>query len=288
MAETDLQSWLRKNGYGEICHSEPLSGGDICQTAVIDTQGGQKLCVKLHSHPPPEFFGAEARGLQTLRASQSDTRHPLTIPEVYGWGTDFIVMQYLVPAPRQADFWSALGRGLAAMHALPAPFFGFETDNYCGTTPQENGHYNDGYHFFAEQRLGVQARMAFERGLIRASELDTVEKIGWRLSEWIPLQPPSLLHGDLWSGNVHTDAQGRPALIDPACHYGWAEADLAMTALFGGFPEGFYRAYEEVRSLEPGWRERLFIYNLYHLLNHLNLFGGSYYEKVMQAVKRLR
>lgn len=287
MAPTDLQHWLTDNGYGEIRHRQPLSGGDICQTAVVDTQSGQTLCIKQHSRPPADFFAAEARGLQALRATQAQTRHPLTIPEVYGWGAQFIVMQYLTPAPRQPDFWSALGWGLAEIHALPAPFFGFETDNYCGTTPQKNGRYTDGYRFFAEQRLGVQARMALDQGHIQAAELRAIEEIGTRLQDLIPSQPPSLLHGDLWSGNVHTEDQGLPALIDPACHYGWAEADLAMTTLFGEFPERFYSAYEEVHSLEPGWRQRLFIYNLYHLLNHLNLFGGSYYRQVMHTVKRL-
>ncbi len=143
----------------------------------------------------------------------------------------------------------------------------------------------DGHAFFGEQRLLYQGCLALERGLLSAGEMLRLEQLVNRLPELIPLQPASLIHGDLWSGNALSGPGGEPALIDPAAHYGWAEAELAMTALFGGFPGEFYRAYQEAASLEPGWRERFQIYNLYHLLNHLNLFGRGYRTDVVNILQ---
>ncbi len=144
----------------------------------------------------------------------------------------------------------------------------------------------DGYAFFAEQRLIYQARLAFDSRLLDERETRRVAALAQRLPELIPEQPASLIHGDLWSGNAVTDSAGGPALIDPAAHYGWAEAELGMTSLFGGFPSRFYEAYDQDRSLQPGWRERLPLYNLYHLLNHLNLFGAGYLGQVRSILSR--
>ena len=130
--------------------------------------------------------------------------------------------------------------------------------------------------------------MAARQSLLATGEADAVRKLGKRLSELVPEQPASLIHGDLWGGNAMTDENGSPAIIDPAVYYGWAEADLAMTALFGGFNDRFYAAYIERRPLPPGWRERFGLYNLYHLLNHLNLFGRAYYGQVMGVLNKYR
>jgi fructosamine-3-kinase len=143
----------------------------------------------------------------------------------------------------------------------------------------------DGHRFFAERRLLYQARLAERRGLLGREQVRQAERLAARLPELIPEQPASLIHGDLWSGNTITDAAGNPALIDPAAYYGWAEAELAMTALFGAFPAGFYQAYAERRTLEPGFRQRFPIYNLYHLFNHLNLFGGGYRGEVLSILR---
>jgi fructosamine-3-kinase len=122
--------------------------------------------------------------------------------------------------------------------------------------------------------------------LLERADLNRLENIASRLSNWIPQQPPVLLHGDLWSGNVHCDAQGSPALIDPACYWGWAEAELAMTSLFGGFEPDFYTSYAECSGMDSDWPERAPLYNLYHLLNHLLLFGGSYLGSIRQICRR--
>jgi fructosamine-3-kinase len=206
-------------------------------------------------------------------------------------GERFLLLEYLEPAPPGPRAWEVLGRQLAALHAHTAPAFGFPHANYLGSTPQPNTTTADGFQFFGEQRLLFQARLAHERGLLPAEGLHQAERLAGRLSELVPAQPASLIHGDLWSGNVIPGPDGALGLIDPAAHYGWAEAELAMTALFGGFPAGFYSAYAEAalalgRPLAPGWRERFPIYNLYHLLNHLNLFGRSYLGEVAALLQR--
>jgi len=172
------------------------------------------------------------------------------------------------------------------LHQHTQARFGFEHDNYIGSTRQPNPWMENGYQFFAEQRLVFQAHLAYQKGLFSPGDLKSVEKIAAQLPDLIPLQPPSLLHGDLWSGNAITDDQGAPAIIDPAAHYGWAEAELAMTVLFGSFPSVFYQAYEEVRPLEAGYFSRFQIYNLYHLINHLNIFGRGYLGQVHAILRK--
>jgi fructosamine-3-kinase len=179
-----------------------------------------------------------------------------------------------------------LGKGLARLHLATAEQFGFDHDNYIGLTPQSNGWTRDGHEFFGRQRLGYQGDLAVRRNLLSSGERARLERLIDRLPELTPSQPASLIHGDLWGGNLIAGPGGEPALIDPAAHYGWAEADLAMTALFGGFDPAVYAAYQDCRPLAPGWRERFEIYNLYHLLNHLNLFGGGYHAGVMAVLRR--
>ncbi|UYN89766.1 MAG: fructosamine kinase family protein [Anaerolineales bacterium] len=226
------------------------------------------------------MFAREAEGLAALAATQT-----LRVPEVHLVGEDLLLLEDLQPATRAADYWQQLGRGLAQLHQHTSPQFGFAHDNYIGSTPQPNGWMADGFAFFAVRRLGYQARLAHSHGLLDADEVAAIQRLAARLPQLVPAQPASLLHGDLWAGNAITDGAGAPALIDPAAHYGWAEAELGMTALFGGFPLEFYAAYEAERPLEPGWRQRLSLYNLYHLLNHLNLFGRSYHAQVIEVVK---
>ncbi len=227
------------------------------------------------------MFAREAEGLAALAATKT-----LRVPGVHLVGDNFLLLEDLQPAPRAADYWQQLGRGLAELHSHTHTTFGFAHDNYIGSTPQPNGWLADGCEFFAERRLSYQARLAHDAGRLAANEVTAIERIAARLSQLVPPQPASLLHGDLWAGNAISDAAGIPALIDPAAHFGWAEAELAMTALFGGFPSEFYAAYSEAHPLEPGWRERFDVYNLYHLLNHLNIFGSSYYAQVMAVVGR--
>jgi protein-ribulosamine 3-kinase len=273
-------AWLLSQGYGKITSIRPVGGGCINNGALLETSSGGSFFLKTNRRTPADMFAREAEGLEAL-----DVPGGPRVPRPYLHGPDFLLMEDLAPAPRRQDYWPDFGRRLAALHNQTLPRFGFAHDNYIGSTPQPNPWTEDGYAFFAEQRLGYQARLARRTGLLGSDELSRVERLCRRLPELVPQQPASLIHGDLWSGNAMSDASGGAAIIDPAAHYGWAEAELAMTGLFGAFPEAFYLAYQEVRQLEPGFRERFSLYNLYHLLNHLNLFGPGYWGEVVTILK---
>lgn len=273
--------WCRQNGHGEVTAIHPVGGGCINNGMRLDAASGHTFFMKWNPSAPPDMFEREAEGLRALNLPDGPR-----VPEAFLSGETFLVLEDLAPARPQKGYWEAFGRRLAALHTHHGPSFGFEHDNYLGSTPQPNAWEEDGYAFFAERRLRFQAQLALHRRLIDRPEAQRVDALADRLSALIPEQPPSMIHGDLWSGNAISDAIGAPAMIDPAAHYGWAEAELGMTALFGGFPETFYAAYEEARPLAPGWRGRLPIYNLYHLLNHLNLFGRSYSPQVRSVLNR--
>jgi fructosamine-3-kinase len=227
------------------------------------------------------MFATEVEGLETLRITGGPC-----VPKPYLHGEDFLLMEDLSPAPQKQGYWEDFGVQMACLHNHTNERFGFEHDNYIGSTPQKNSWEADGYKFFAQHRLNFQVELAGKRGLLSKLEVEMAAKLGAKLHELVPAQPASIVHGDLWGGNATTDKKGAPAIIDPAAHFGWAEADLAMTALFGGFNERFYSAYNEARPLEVGWRGRFEIYNLYHLLNHLNLFGRGYHGGVMRTLNR--
>jgi fructosamine-3-kinase len=201
-------------------------------------------------------------------------------------GQDFILLEDLAPAPRRRTYWQDFGRQMALLHQVTFDKFGFEQDNFIGSTLQPNGWMANGFEFYAQNRYGYQADLAHQKGLLSDSEFSLAEYLISRIQELVPSQPASLLHGDLWSGNQIADSAGNPAIIDPAVYYGWAEADLAMMTLFGRPGAGFFEAYQEVQLLEDGWQERFDLYNLYHLLNHLNLFGGSYHAQVVNVLNR--
>lgn len=225
-------------------------------------------------------FRAEARGLAAMAATET-----VATPEVLQVDDTQLVTRLLVPQRPSRHAWETLGTQLAQLHQLRQPCFGFPEDNYCGATPQPNTRTDDGHLFFSEQRLLFQGRMARSAGRLRSSDLDDLDSLCARLQDLIPEQAPSLLHGDLWSGNVLFCADG-PYLIDPACYWGWPEADLAMTTLFGRFDNSFYESYQSISPLPPGFEERISLYNLYHLLNHLNIFGRTYHSEVVAVLRR--
>ncbi len=248
-----------------IADAEAVSGGCIhrCYRATLD---GRAVFVKLNEAQFADAFAAEADGLSALRAAGC------TAPEPLAHGTNdegaYLLMEFLELRSR-GDF-AALGRMLAGMHRLQASSFGWRRDNYIGSTPQQNGACKSWAQFWRERRLAPQIALANRNGhaLDAGNVCDLLEGH----------QPePSLLHGDLWGGNAAFLPNGAPVLFDPAVYYGDREADLAMTELFGGFPPEFYSAYG---ALPAGYETRKHLYNLYHLLNHLNLFGGGYLGQV--------
>ncbi len=276
-----LHAWFAEQGYGLVLASRPVTGGCISNGVVLTTKSGATFFLKTHPGVPQDFFAREAEGLLALQVEGGPV-----VPKPFLHGKNYILLEDLMPAPHQPDYWRAFGRQLARLHLHNHSRFGFEENNYIGSTPQPNPWMEDGDRFFAEQRLLFQAQLARQRGLLAREDAQRVERLVARLPELIPPQPASLIHGDLWGGNVISDARGAPAIIDPAAHYGWAEAELAMTTLFGSFPAEFYAAYEEIRPLVSNYNSRFPIYNLYHLLNHLNLFGQGYLSQVQSVLHK--
>lgn len=282
MIPGEVKRWLDDKGFGAVLSQQPVGGGCISNGNLVQTASGERFFLKQNRGVPADFFACEAHGLQALAAP--DGPH---VPRVHLVGAEFILMEDLQSAAPVQDYWEQFGRQLALLHTRhTAERYGFDRDNYIGSTPQPNTWEQDGFVFFGERRLLFQARLAQQRGLLEAGRVRQVEALVKRLPELVPSQPASLLHGDLWSGNAVTDNRGRPALIDPAAYYGWSEAELGMTRLFGGFPASFYQAYQEINPRPPGLEERLPLYNLYHLLNHLNLFGTGYYGQVVSLLGR--
>lgn len=281
MIPSKVKEWLKENNFGEVESSRSVGGGCINNGMLLVTQSGKRFFLKTNSRAPKDMFEREVEGLNALNVEGGPR-----VPIPYLNACDFLLMEDLSPTTRRSGYWEDFGRQMAELHNCTDDKFGFDNDNYIGSTPQQNPWTEDGHVFFSQHRLMFQAELAAGKGLLTTQEADQVRKLAENLKERVPEQPASLIHGDLWGGNAMTDETGSPAIIDPAAHYGWAEADLAMTVLFGGFNPSFYEAYTEYRPLPSGWKERFGLYNLYHLLNHLNLFGRGYYGQVMGIVNR--
>ncbi|HZP67644.1 MAG TPA: fructosamine kinase family protein [Rudaea sp.] len=242
--------------------------------------GGRRAFVKLRRARPADFFAAEARGLAALAATRS-----VRVPDVLAVWRHGIALEDLGNGVATPAAWERAGRGLAALHRVRRERFGFEAPGWCGDSPQDNTPDADGFRFFVERRLLPQARRAFDAGLLGRADLERVHAVCGRLRERLPDRPPVLVHGDLWLGNLHVCGDGGVALIDAgAAHAGWAESDLAMAILFGEPPGVFFDAYAEAAGIDREWRSRAPLYNLYHLLNHLNLFGAGYLGAVRSVL----
>jgi fructosamine-3-kinase len=262
---------------------QPLSGGDI-NAAFRLQDADTSYFVKLNRPELVAMFAAEFAGLQDLARTKT-LRVPS--PVVYG-ATEthcFLVLEYLELGRSSAISQRLLGQQLACLHQQVQPYFGWHRDNTIGSTLQPNRQSNDWLNFWREQRLGFQLQLAAQNGY--GGRLQHIgERLCGELSAFFTdySPSPSLLHGDLWAGNAATDNQGKPVVFDPACYYGDREADLAMTELFGGFSRDFYAAYQDVWALNEGYRVRKSLYNLYHILNHLNLFGGNYLQQAENSI----
>ncbi len=231
------------------------------------------------------MFLKEKSGLELL-ASSASLRIPSVIAIYEGDDQSCLLLEYLESAPKKSNYWQNLGVGLARMHLITSHAYGLETDNFMGSLRQSNRYTESWVDFFTNERILPQVKLARDHGRIRQKEADLIETLCKKLPELINIERPALTHGDLWSGNIMTDELGEPVLIDPAVSFCHRETDIAMTTLFGWLTEEFYQSYTETLKLEPGWQERLDIYNLYPLLVHVNLFGGGYLSQVMQITKR--
>ena len=274
-----------------IIDDNPSGGGCINDARVIRLEDGRRFFLKSNPRPLPGLFEREAEGLEALAKAEA-----IRVPRPIGVGGEkqktipFILMEYIEPGRPQSGFQETFGRQFARLHQnTRTQRFGFDHDNYLGSTPQPNGWKEDWVEFWRERRLGFQLDVARKNRLSDPEMNRLGDHLLERLDDLIgePSEPACLLHGDLWGGNYLADERGAPVLIDPAAYYGRREADLAMTYLFGGFDRRFYEAYEEVWPLAPGSETRLEIYKLHHLLNHLNLFGGGYRGGCLAILRRL-
>ncbi len=276
----------------KIAGTRAVGGGCINSTLEITTPSGSRYFLKVNPKAPKGFFERETEGLLAIRDTKTiRAPEPLAVGNLSAdnlSSTSFLIMEYIDAASPRPDFSETFGRQLAALHRCVSNRFGFGSDNFIGALPQRNDWGESWTDFFGRLRLGVQLEMLERRGYATSELRGKFEKLLGKMERLIGTHAllPSLLHGDLWSGNVMADESGAPVLIDPAVYYGDREADLALTELFGRFDAPFYAAYAEAFPLEPGYDERRDIYNLYHLLNHLNLFGLSYMGGVMEILRR--
>lgn len=273
---------------GTIDSRRAVGGGCINQTYVYQFADRRRFFVKVNAEPLVGMFEREAEGLNALAQAKT-----IRVPQPLGVSpanvTPFLVMEYIEAGRPGRDFSQRFGHEFALLHqTTQRSQFGFGADNYIGSTRQPNCWSDDWISFWREKRLGYQVELARSQGLCDGEFLRLAEQLLNRLPEWLstPEEPACLLHGDLWGGNYLCDESGAPVLIDPAVYYGRREADLAMTYLFGGFDPEFYAAYEETWPLAPASAERIEIYKLYHLLNHLNLFGSSYRSGCLAILRR--
>jgi protein-ribulosamine 3-kinase len=264
----------------------PLGGGDINSAYHLQTDSISWF-IKLNQPHTLPMFTAEAAGLHELAQT-----HTVRVPQVIDSGKTgeyaYLVLEYIPLKAKSSSSERLFAQQLAQLHKQKQPFFGWHIDNTIGSTAQYNRQAQDWLSFWQQQRLGMQLKFAAENGysgLLQSSGEKLCADLGKFFSSYQPV--PSLLHGDLWSGNVAADMNNQPVMYDPACYYGDREADLAMTELFGGFGRDFYAVYQESYPLDSGYNTRKELYNLYHILNHLNLFGSGYLHRAEAMIAQL-
>lgn len=265
-----------------IVDASTTSGGSINKAYKLKTNSGIFFVKQNSASRFPEMFAKEVLGLKLL---QEKSR--FIIPEVIGEfqldDVSFLVLEHLNQNIPNQKFWFDFGKKLAHLHQQSNSKFGLSFDNYIGSISQTNHHFLSWTEFFENQRLSPLVKLAFDKNLLSKEDLKAFNLLYLKLEEIFPTEKPSLVHGDLWSGNFLCN-NNKPVLIDPAVYYGNREMDLAMTRLFGGFDDDFYHAYQNEFPLEKGWVKRIDICNLYPNLVHLILFGRSYYSSIKNVL----
>lgn len=268
-----------------VQQAEYVPGGDISQTYILHTDKGN-FFVKLNAALfGLDFFEKEARGLATL-ANAGTLKVPRPLFDGKFHQQIYVVMEYLLKGNPSEDFWEDFGRSLAGMHRHTRTEHGLDYNNYIGKLHQSNQSCSNWHEFYATQRIMPLVHRAEKNRMITADVVQLAENLCGKLSSLIPEEKPALLHGDLWKGNFLVHETGKAAIFDPSISYGHREFDLAITRLFGGFDDKFYQAYDEAYPLSPGHEERQELFQLYHLLAHLCLFGGHYHGLVVEIIKK--
>ncbi len=283
MLKSDLKNHIERQQGFTIHSMRPLTGGDINQVGLLDTDHG-KIVIKINDAQQfPGMFAAEKTGLDTLRRVNA-----IHIPRAVACGavddTSYLLLEYIEPGTKQSGFWEVFGHQLAQLHKTGNDFFGFCQNNYIGSLPQYNNQEQYAVDLYINQRLKPQFKMASANGY----HFDNLDNFYAHLHNIIPDEPPALVHGDLWGGNYLVDYQGNPVLIDPATAYAPREMDIAMMHLFGGFDPRLFVAYHSVFPLQTGWQDRIKLWQLYYILVHLNLFGHSYLASAKAIIAHYR
>jgi fructosamine-3-kinase len=269
----------------DITRYEQVQGGDINESYCLYTKDN-KYFLKLNSASRfPGMFNMEADGLETLRNNSG-----LMVPRAINYGVEkdqqWLMLQWLDKGVPVKISMQNFGIALANMHRQPQSYFGWHSDNYIGSLSQINTRYHTWTEFYTQCRVTPLAKILFDRSAFSKTDIRTVELFCRNAAQLVPEEPPALLHGDLWSGNYMITGDGSAAVFDPAVYYGHREMDLGMTKLFGGFPQGFYDAYQEAYPLEKGWQQRIPLMQLYPLLVHAVLFAGHYIEAARSIIAK--
>lgn len=287
LSEQFIQQLETKIGQSlQSCRLNSISGGDINSAYHLQADSVSWF-IKVNQPSLLTMFEAEAAGLKELAETRT-VRVPKVIACDKTVDYAYLILEYFSLKPTNSASERLFAQQFANLHQQKQPFYGWYIDNTIGSTPQFNGRYGNWIEFWQQQRLGAQLKIAAANGY-GGNLQRTGEKLCTEISRFFTTYSPrpALLHGDLWGGNIAADTENNPVLFDPACYYGDREADLAMTELFGGFGRDFYAAYQDVYPLDSGYKTRKTLYNLYHILNHLNLFGRSYLHRSEAMIAQL-
>ncbi len=270
----------------QIANKFSVGGGSINSSYQIIGADGQHYFIKLNSADLDYMFQVEFDSLNELAKQNIAMRVPRPLCFGIADSRSYLVLEYL--AISSSGDSKKMGQALAQMHRITTSQYGWQQNNIIGSTPQSNKKHSDWLTFWREERMRPQFKMLYDKGYKKDLQL-LADKLLKNLDSLLAAHMPeaSLLHGDLWSGNYGFTKQGQPIIFDPALYYGDRETDLAMTELFGGFSPDFYQAYNEAWPLDKGYTQRKTLYNLYHILNHANLFGTSYLNQAINMMQRL-
>ena len=266
----------------KVISTSSIGGGCIADSKKIKTESGKEYFIKSYSGTDGSILRNEANGLCELEKAGA-----IKVPHVVFYNDEILILEYIKTGNRKNNFSEIFGKQFAEMHKRTSDNFGFYENNFIGSNPQINLPQNNNWiEFYWEYRLLYQYKLAEKNGYVNSE----FQKLFIEFEKRVPdilegsEEKPSLLHGDLWSGNFMVGENGEPVLIDPAVYYGQREADLGMTKLFGGFDSRFYESYYENNPLPEGWEYRINIYKLYHIMNHLNLFGAGYLPQTISII----
>ena len=263
---------------GSVQRISSVSGGSINSAYQVETSD-ETLFLKLNDAKRfPNMFKTEYAGLELLMRSEFHIPKPIDTGQIAT--TQFLLMEWIEQGSKPANYWRQFGKALAKLHLLGSTGFGLSHDNYIGSLPQSNREHKTWVDFFREERLIPQMKLADKNGLLSTKMKQGFDQLFTQQTEIYPVEKPSLIHGDFWSGNLMISSDGRPSIFDPAVYYGHREMEIAMMALFGGFGDAWLDSYNEIYPLEQGWEERIPIGQLYPLMVHVNLFGGGYGRSV--------